>query len=273
MPNLNLNYLAKALGLFVCALALGLSFDLARSDAAFAQSEAELAQSLEKLLREKPNLILDVLRRNSELVLDIAQQGSNLRRKHNLEAQWREDLKKPKEVRLEGRPVLGDPQAKVRIVEFSDFSCNYCQQASKTIDNLLKDYGKDVKVVFKHLPMDEKGPGGVASEWFCAIAMQSEPKAWQFYKEIFANRDRLLGEGEPYVKETAQKLGVDMKRAAKDLQSKKLKTILSEDAEDAQKLGVEGTPYFLVNDLIIRGALPPELFKAAVELALKEKKK
>lgn len=119
-------------------------------------TEDNLPQLLEKALREHPDMVMDVLRRNSEAVLDIAQQGSNLRRKHSLEAQWREDMKTPKSVRLDGRPVLGSPNAKVRIVAFSDFTCHFCQQASQTVDALLKEYGNTVSLVFKNLPLDKR---------------------------------------------------------------------------------------------------------------------
>lgn len=229
--------------------------------------QADLEAALQQLLQERPDIILEVLRRNSEAVLDIAQQGSNLRRKHNLESQWREDIKKDKNVRLADRPVLGKPDAKVKVVAFSDFTCHFCEMAAKNIDALRNEYGDDIALVFKHLPLDEKGPGGTASSYFIAIALQSEPKAWEFYKAMYGNRERLLAEGEPFVKKTAQSLGVDMKRLQKDLSSKKVKEILSQDQEDGQKLGVEGTPYFLVNNLVVRGAVPLELFRAAIDMA------
>ena len=229
--------------------------------------DAALAAALETLLRERPEIILDVLRRKSEVVLDIAQQGSNLRRKYNLEVQWRKDMENPKSVKLENRPVLGRPDAGVRIVAFSDFTCHFCEQASKNVEALRKTYGDDICLIFKHLPLDEKGPGGIASAYFTAIALQDEDKAWKFHDMMFSGRDRLLGEGEPFIKESAQKLGVDMKRLARDVRSKKVTDILAEDQQDAQKLGVEGTPYFLVNDLVVRGALPLELFRDAVEMA------
>lgn len=237
-------------------------------NAASAAGDASLEESVRKILKDNPGIILDVLRQNSEAVLDIAQQGSNLRRKHNLETQWREDMKKPKEVRLAGRPILGNPNAKVKIVAFSDFTCHYCAQASKNVDALLKEYGDNAAFVFKHLPLDEKGAGGIASAYFVAIALQNEEKAWDFYRKMYANRDNLLAEGEPFIKKTAQQLGVDMKKLQKDMQSKKVKDILAQDMEDGQKLGVEGTPYFLVNDLVVRGALPLELFKNAVDMSL-----
>lgn len=258
------------LGLFL-AVAL-LPFSPQTGNAASSSGDVNLEESLRKILKNNPNIILDVLRQNSEAVLDIAQQGSNLRRKHNLESQWREDMKKPKEIRVAGRPVLGNPNARVKIVAFSDFTCHYCAQASKNVDGLLKDYGENVAFIFKHLPLDEKGPGGIASAYFVAIALQDEKKSWDFYRKMYENRDSLLAEGEPFIKKTAQQLGVDMKKLQKDMQSKKVKDILAQDMEDGQKLGVEGTPYFLVNDLVVRGALPMELFKNAVDMALENTK-
>lgn len=235
---------------------------------ACAANAGSTEDAVRRILRENPEIILDVLRQNSEAVLDIAQQGSNLRRKHNLETQWRDDLEKKKDVRLEGRPVLGNPDAKVKIIAFSDFTCHYCGQASKTIDAILKEYGDDVAMVFKHLPLDEKGAGGQASAYFVAIAGQDEGKAWDFYKKMYDNRERLLSEGEPFIRETVQSLGLDMKKLQRDLQSKRVQDILAQDQEDGQKLGVEGTPYILVNNLVVRGALPLELFKDAVDMAL-----
>ena len=230
-------------------------------------TDENLAQLLEKLLKERPDLVIDVLRNNSEAVLDIAQQGSNMRRQRSLEAQWSQEMKTPKSIKLEGRPVLGSKNAKVRIVAFSDFTCHFCQQASSTVTGILKEYGKDVSLVFKNLPLDDKGPASIASKYFLAIAQQSEEKAWKFHDTLFADRNKLVTDGEAFLKTTAQDLGVDMKRLAKDVYSKKVSDIMAEDQQDAQKLGVEGTPYFLVNDLVVRGALPPDLFKKAVDMA------
>lgn len=235
-------------------------------DSAFAASAD--VEAIRRILKENPDIVLDVLRQNSEAVLDIAQQGSNLRRKYNLEAQWREDMGKKKDMRLDNRPILGNPDAKVKIVAFSDFSCHFCQQASRTVDAILKEYGDNVALIFKNLPLDDKGPGADASAWFVAISQQNVPKAWEFYKAMYANRDRLLSEGSSFIEETASGLGVDMKKAKADIESPRVKDILRQDQDDGQKLGVEGTPYFLVNNLVVRGALPLDLFRGAVDMAL-----
>ncbi len=257
-----------AMGVIICMLC---SSEI--SAGAGAITNENLPQVLEKLFRERPDLVMDVLRNNSESVLEIAQQGSNLRRKRTLEAQWTEDLNIPKNVKVQGRPVLGNENAKVSIIAFTDFTCHYCQQASNTIAAILDEYGKDVNMVFKSLPLDEKGPGALAATYFLAVAQQNEEKAWEFYKKLFANRDTLIADGEKYLKKTTEGLGIDTKRLSRDIHNKKITEMITEDLKDAQDLGIEGTPFFLVNRLVIRGALPLDLFKGAVDIALKKNMK
>ncbi|MDR1856789.1 MAG: thioredoxin domain-containing protein [Desulfovibrio sp.] len=238
--------------------------------AAAGMDEETFVRMLQKALRDNPDLVLDVLRGHSESVLDIAQQGSMSRRRRSLEAQWRNDMKTPKKVRLEGRPTLGQSGAKVRIVGFTDFTCHYCQQASEMLNVVLKEYGRNVCFVFKSMTFEEKGVAGLAASYFLAVNLQSSEKAWNFYMSLFANRDRLIAEGEEFLRKTASSLEVDMKRLQKDVKGKKVAEMLAEDQQDAQQLGIEGTPFFLVNNLVVRGALPLDLFKLAVDTALKK---
>ena len=236
-------------------------------------TDENFAQMLRQALRDKPDLVLEVLRQNSETVLDIAQQGSTLRRKRSLEAQWREDLKTPKKMNLEGRPVLGPAEAPVTIVAFSDFTCPYCEQGAHTVRQLLKSYGKNVRYVFKHMPLGKDSPSRLASEYVVAASLQGPEKAWELYDACFNQREKLSTEGEAFLKDAASKLGLNMQKLAADLKSKKVKDIIEQDLADGKRLGVEGTPYFLVNDMVIRGALPLELFRGAVDLALEQQKK
>ena len=173
-------------------------------------TDANLKQMLEDLLREHPEIILDVLRSHSEDVLDIAQAGANARRKAALEAQWHKEVKNTpqKQISLAGRPVKGNAAAPVRIVAFSDFTCHYCQQATRVLDEVMKKYGKNVSLVYKHMPLDEQGPGMLAARYFVAVAAQSESKAWKFYDAMYADRDRLLLEGQKFVDEVCDRLGL-----------------------------------------------------------------
>ena len=242
------------------------------------QSLAEEAMSREALekfildtIREHPQVLLDILRNNSEAVLDIAQQGSNARRLGLLQKQWQKDLNVPKKMKIADRPIFGNKNAKVTIVAFSDFSCHYCQSSKSVVDKILKEFGSEVKFIFKSIPLDEKGPSALAASWFLAIAKQDEEKAWVFYNTMFDKHDKLTAEGENFIKKTAKELNLNMSKLEKDVKNdKKIKALLKEDHDDAEKLNVEGTPCFYVNNLAVRGAVPLEFFRVAVKMALKD---
>ena len=234
-------------------------------------SESELQSFILKTIRENPQILIDILRNNSEAVLDIAQEGSNQRRKHTLQKQWQKDLTEKKTIRTKDRPCLGEKNAKVRIVAFSDFTCHYCQASKTVVDAILKEFNGKVSFVFKSIPFEEKGISAVAAQWFLAIALQDEAKAWEFYDTLFKETGAMQADGERFLRKVAKDLKVNVSKVESDVRNnKKIKTLLREDREDADKLNVEGTPCFYVNNLVIRGAQPLEFFRLAVQMALKD---
>ncbi len=241
------------------------------TQAAQSMSDEEMVKTLQRIFSERPDLIINVLRENSELVLDIAQEGSTKRRVRTLEAQWRKDMETPKEVAINDRPILGPKDAPITVIEFSDFTCPYCAQAAKTLKQIMKSYGNKVRLIFKHTPLGGGPTSILASEYVIAAGFQSHEKAWKLYDACFEKRDELLAKGEVFLKDEASKLGLDVVKLARDAKNKKTKQILEQDLADAKKLDVEGTPYFIVNNAIVRGALPLELFKSVFELADKKK--
>ena len=150
--------MGKYMRVVLCVVLLAMSAPAAAQNI----TDENLEQALRKLLKEKPELVLNILRENSEQVLDIAQQGSTQRRKRALEAQWREDVRNPKKVALQNRPVLGPANAPLTVVEFSDFTCPYCEQAAINLKKLMAEYGNKVKLVFKHMPLGKDGPSRLA---------------------------------------------------------------------------------------------------------------
>ncbi len=235
-----------------------------------ADNRDELKETLRTLLRDNPDLVLEVLREHSETVLEIAQQGANQRRRKALVAQWKTDLEDPKKVNLADRPVRGEANAPVTVVAYSDFTCPYCQQAAGTVEMLLANYKGKVRYVFKQMPLETHENARTASNYYVAASLQDPAKAWKLYEAVFADRDRLVTEGEPFLKKVAQEAGLDMQRLATDIKGRKVKALIEEDMAEARKLGVQGTPYFLVNDLVVRGALPLDLFSDAVDMALEK---
>ncbi len=231
--------------------------------------EEAARQAAEKQLREiladNPALLLDVLRDHSETLLDIVQEGAVLRRNKKLIGDWKADLKTPKTFNLDRRISRGPADAAVTVVAYSDFTCPYCEQAANAVGDLLQKSG-DVRYVFKSFPLGD-GYGRTAAEYFTAAGLQNPEKAWKFYDLLFKRREALLRDGLPVLKKAAEEAGLDVKRLVADARGKTVRGMVDEDMAEAVRLGVDGTPTLFVNNLVIRGALAPEMFTKAVDMA------
>ena len=236
-------------------------------------TKEEFAGMVRQALEKHPEILLDILREHSESVLDIAQQGSQIRRKKNMENQWREDMKQAKSVNTTNRPVLGPAKAPVTIIAFSDFTCAYCQQAAEVLHRLIRARPQDVKLIFKLLPLGKDKAALLAAEYFVAASLQNDRAPWILHNSFFAEPEKLAADPESFSAKAAEQAGLDMKKLASDLKSKKIGAIIEEDQADAKNLKVEGTPFFLVNNLTIRGSVSYDIFSAAVDMALANSKK
>ncbi len=268
----------KKFGMQKCAMltlsvlfAGALSFSCA--DEAKALDEQAFAKMLEKVLRDKPEILLNALKANSTALPEIIQEALHAQRKQMFIAEWEKDSKVKKKVNLDGRPAWGNADAPVTIVSYSDFTCSYCQQAAETVEAILERYKGKVRYVFKHLPIYNKVVGPRAAQYYAAASLQDAEKARRLYKAFFEGRHELVGEkAEPFMYRVANEQGLDMKRLAKDVDSDAVKKIVEQDMAEASALGFEGTPNFLVNDLVVRGALPADMMSFAIDTALEKAK-
>ena len=166
-------------------------------------------------------------------------------------------------------PVKGDPEAKVTIVEFSDFECPFCGRAVEVVKQVEARYGKDLRLTFKHnpLPMHPDAPYAARA----AIAAGKQGKFWQMHDKLFeANIARTPDGLKPdRIDQMARDLGLDLDRFHRDADSQEAKDQVEADQAQARALGAGGTPYFYVNGQRIAGAQPFEQFKLVVDAALK----
>jgi protein-disulfide isomerase len=229
---------------------------------------AALREAVRDLLREDPDLVLDILRENSEIVLDIAQQGSEQRRFRILLAQWHEDMSEPKKLALADRPSRGPANAPVVIAAFTDFTCVHCRQGEKILENILNAYPGRVRIVYKPLPTNH--PGSIeAAEFMLAGYLQDKSKSWNLFTDFFENQESIVGKsGDTYLRSAATARGFNMQKLLSEAKGAKVKKIMQEDAQEAENLKIQGTPCFVVNDIVIRGALQENFFREAVNLAL-----
>ena len=170
--------------------------------------------------------------------------------------------------------AMGDPNAPVKIEEYSDFQCPYCQMFSQQTEGLIvENYVATGKVYFVFNPY---GPGGLyigpeseaaAKAAFCA---GSENKFWE-YKELLYNN--LTGENvgdftEERLKAFAEEIGLDMERFNTCYAENQYAKELQEINTTGMDAGIDATPSFLINGKLIVGALPYEEFEKEIEAAL-----
>ena len=168
---------------------------------------------------------------------------------------------------LEG-PFQGAVNAKVNIVEFSDFQCPFCARGAETMRLLLKQYPNDVRLYFRHLPLPFHVDASLAAQ--AAMAADAQGKFWQMHDKLFANQEHLKrADLEAY----ARDIGLDLGRFKQDLDHQTWKNTVAADAALASQMGVVGTPNFFINGRPLRGALPIDTFQGVIEDELARSKK
>lgn len=250
---------------------LGLSV-LALSLANCAPSAKQLKEAVEK----DPSIVFAAIEKAPEQFIEVVNKAAQNAQKQAQEKAVAEESKKrddefknPLKANIdESRVIMGPKDAKITIVEYSDFECPYCSKGYATVEEVMKAYPKDVRVVYKHLPLDFHPMAMPAARYFEAIAMQDHAKAEKFYHQIFQNQGDLRSKKEGLLKETAKKIGVDMKRLEKDLKDEKVTKNIEADMEEARKFNFSGTPGFLINGVSLRGAYPFAEFKAIIDRQL-----
>ena len=170
-------------------------------------------------------------------------------------------------ITTQGKPVRGPKDAKVTIVEFSDFQCPYCARAHQTMsDQVMKEYDGKVKLVYKYYPLPFHPwaePAAIAT----ACAYDQDPDSfWKLYDYFFTNQQQINPQN---VKEKAQeelkgtKVNIDKWNDCFD--NKKTLDRIKADMAEGQSVGVSGTPAFLINGRKISGAQPFQNFKAVID--------
>jgi|SRR3989344_4469804 len=169
-------------------------------------------------------------------------------------------------------PVLGDKNAEITIVEFSDFQCPFCQRVADDAIAQFKqsDYFKngDVNLVYKHFPLTSIHPHAQkAAEASECARRQNNDKFWQYHDVLFANQGAL---DVASLKSYASQVGLNTAQFNKCLDNNEAASKVSNDLKQSSDAGAQGTPYFvLINKdgktTSISGAQPWVNFEAAIK--------
>jgi len=149
---------------------------------------------------------------------------------------------KPVPISITGDPVRGPADAKITIVEFSDFQCPFCAKAVGEVDEILKKYPKNVRLIFKQYPLDTHSQAELAAE--AALSAQAQGKFWEMHDKMYANF-RLINRQRIFL--WATQVGLDVTKLRADLDSHKYAKRVALESKQGDDAGVEGTPTFFIN--------------------------
>jgi len=135
----------------------------------------------------------------------------------------------------------------VPLIEFFDYNCGYCKKAFPEILQLL-DKDKNLRVIFKEFPILAKGSEEASR---VALAAKMQGKYWEFHRAMLQNQGPA---NEASALRVAEKLGLDMARLKKDMALPEVQQEIDATRALANKMGIQGTPHFIVGDKIIPGA-------------------
>lgn len=178
-----------------------------------------------------------------------------------------EDTSKVYPVSVGDDPQKGNSEAKITIIEFSDFQCPFCKKALPTIDKILEDYPNQIKFVYRDFPLDFHDNAQKAAE--AAECADDQGKFWEYHDLLFEHQDEWSEDSEEF-KKYAKDLGLDEPQFVQCLDSGKYKEEVKKDQSDGESVGVSGTPTFFINGHKLVGAKPYQEFKKIIDEELKK---
>jgi protein-disulfide isomerase len=189
-----------------------------------------------------------------------------------------ENLDNIKPVNSDDR-ILGDPNAPVKLVVFTDLECPFCKVFHATAQRVVDEYGKTGKValVYRHFPLEQLHPKAPreAQAAECARELGGNEKFWAYIDKVFEVTPSNNGLEDSQLPQIADDIGLNSSQFSSCLNSGKHKDIVDAHYQDAVSTGGRGTPHSVViaqngKKFVIGGALPYEQVKATIEQALKE---
>lgn len=161
--------------------------------------------------------------------------------------------------------IKGAKNAKVTLIEYSDFECPFCLRHEDSLNQALKDYPNDVRIVYRHFPLSFHPEAQKAAEASECAGQQG--KFWEMHAEIF----KANGAGTMSVakwKEAAKTLKLDTAKFDKCLDGGETAAIIAQSEQEGAAAGVAGTPGTFVNGQLVEGAVPYATLKQVIDQAL-----
>lgn len=159
-------------------------------------------------------------------------------------------------------PVVGNPKGNVTLIEFFDYRCPYCRQASPMLKALLKS-DPNIRMVYKELPV--LGPDSIAaSRLSLAVFLEAPDKYMALHDALFDFRGDVTPD---IVLAHLEELDLDLAKIQARAASDEVGAMIQKNLVLAQKLGIQGTPAFVVGDTVIPGYVEGPQLQLAIQAA------
>jgi protein-disulfide isomerase len=165
-------------------------------------------------------------------------------------------------------PAAGPRGAKATLVVFSDFQCPFCSRLAPTLQELRKRFPRDLRVVFKQLPLPFHQHAALAAE--ASLAAHAQGKFWEMHDTLFQNQQALDRDA---LYRHAQTLGLNPARFQRALDDHTYRAQVEADSKHAAALGIQGTPTMVINGRKLSGAQPADAVAAVIDEELQRARK
>ena len=226
----------------------------ARAQAFNADQRGEIERIIKEYLLKNPELLQEVM---TELE----------KRQAMAEAEKHREAVKQHSAAIFTSPrqvTLGNPQGDVTVVEFFDYNCGYCKRAMTDMMTLMKA-DPNLKVVLKEFPV--LGPGSQdAAKVGVAVRMQDKTgkKYLEYHQKLMTGRGQI---DKARALAAAKDVGLDVARIERDLGGEEVRSSIEESFKLAEKLGVNGTPAYVIGNDVVVGAVGVETLREKINNA------
>ncbi len=173
-------------------------------------------------------------------------------------------------INMEGAPTRGASNAKVTIVEYTDFECPFCGRAYGTVEDLMHKYDGKVKLVYKSFPLPFHPWAMTAAIGARCAYVQSQKAFWYFYDHLFQGQNSITPDSiKDTLKGYAKATHLNMGKFNACLDPQQTKSAVQKDIEEGKGFGISGTPTFVINGQLLQGAQPEEQFTQIIDKDLK----
>lgn len=169
--------------------------------------------------------------------------------------------------------IIGPENAKVTLIEYSDFQCPACAMYFPVVEKLFAESSTSMRLVYRHFPLPQHANAMIASQASEAAALQG--KFWPMYRLIFDNQTEWENstKAREIFTQYAERIGLNMTSFKKDIDSDIVKNKIQASRDEGIKIGINGTPTFFVNGKAISNPQGYEQFKTIIEEAIKNSTK